>query len=213
MSSHIKNLNDLKDLRKSLKVKKEAEEKADQERRKREAAAMRDADLFRRSVGDVVRLPSDDKIFPAAPPPQPVARERLADEEAALKASLSDEFSVEALLDADAALSYSRPGVGTDVVRKLRKGHWPIQDQLDLHGLRRDDARDLVADFLEESRERGMRCVRIIHGKGLGSANQEPVLKKMVLSWLAQKEEVIAFCQAKVADGGSGAVVVLLKGR
>lgn len=213
MTHRIKNLNDLKDLRKSLKVRKEAEDKADQERRKREAAAMRDADLFRRSVGDVVRLPSDDKIFPAASPPQPVARERMADEEAALKASLSDEFSVETLLDADAALSYSRPGIGADVVRKLRKGHWPIQDQLDLHGLRRDDARDLVADFLEESRERGMRCVRIIHGKGLGSANQEPVLKKMVLSWLAQKEEVLAFCQAKVADGGSGAVIVLLKGR
>lgn len=213
MTSHIKNLSELKSLRKALKEKEEAEEKARREQKRHEAAAMRDADLFRRSIGDVVPIFANDNIFPAPPPPQPIARQRISDERAALDESLSDEFSVESLLETDASLSYSRPGIGPDVVRKLRRGHWTIQDQLDLHGLRRDDARDMVADFLRRSGVRGFRCVRIIHGKGLGSVNQEPVLKKMVHKWLAQKEEVVAFCQAKAADGGSGAVVVLLKGR
>jgi DNA-nicking Smr family endonuclease len=98
-------------------------------------------------------------------------------------------------------------------VRKLRKGRWAIQDEFDLHGMRRDEARQALADFLREVTRRGLRCVRIIHGKGLGSVNKEPVLKGMVHKWLVQKDEVVAFCQAKAADGGSGALVVLLKGR
>jgi len=213
MPAQKQNLDDLKSLRKALKDKREADEKALQERKQQEAQAVRDAELFRRSVGNVTPLSRNDKVFPAAPPPPPIAHQRMADEAAALQESLSDEFSVESLLDTDEALSYARPGIGHDVVRKLRRGHWVIQDQLDLHGMRRDEAREMVADFLRKAGARGLRCIRIIHGKGLGSANQEPVLKKMVHRWLVQKEEVIAFCQAKAADGGSGAVVVLLKGR
>ena len=81
------------------------------------------------------------------------------------------------------------------------------------YSMRRDEAREALADFLREVTRRGLRCVRIIHGKGLGSVNREPVLKGMVHKWLVQKDEVLAFCQAKAADGGSGALVVLLKGR
>lgn len=125
--------------------------------------------------------------------------------------SLSDEFTVEALLDSDAALSFARNGIGPDVIRKLRRGHWVIQAQLDLHGLRSDEARAALADFLRDAGKRGLRCVRVIHGKGLGSINKEPVLKNKVRNWLVQKDEVIAFCQAKAADGGAGALVVLLK--
>ena len=139
--------------------------------------------------------------------------QRIADEKLALRESLSDEFSVESLLETDEALSYTKEGIGPDVVRKLRRGHWVIQDQIDLHGMRRDEAREMIVEFLRQAALRGIRCVRIVHGKGLGSVNNEPVLKKLVHNWLVQRSDVIAFCQAKPADGGSGAVVVLLKGR
>lgn len=135
----------------------------------------------------------------------------MADEQAALQESLSDEFTVETLLDSDAALSFARPGIGPDVLRKLRRGHWVIQDQLDLHGKRTDEAREALADFLRDAGKRGLRCVRIIHGKGLGSFKKEPVLKNKVRNWLVQKNEVIAFCQARAVDGGAGALIVLLK--
>jgi DNA-nicking Smr family endonuclease len=135
----------------------------------------------------------------------------LADEKAALAESLSDGFSPETLLETDEALSFARLGIGPDTLKKLRRGHWSIQAQLDLHGLRTDDARVATAEFLQESVKRGLRCVRVIHGKGLGSANKEPVLKGKVRSWLTQKQEVIAFCQAKASDGGAGALMVLLK--
>jgi DNA-nicking Smr family endonuclease len=101
--------------------------------------------------------------------------------------------------------------VGPDVVRKLRKRHWPVQDELDLHGMNRDTARDQVGDFLRRATGRGLRCVRVIHGKGYGSAGGEPVLRSMVHSWLVQKDEVVAFCVANRADGGHGALIVLLK--
>ena len=97
------------------------------------------------------------------------------------------------------------------MLRKLRGGAWVTQDQLDLHGLRTDQAREALGQFIRNSVKRGMRCVRIIHGKGLGSLNKKPVLKNKVRNWLVQKEEVIAFCQARAADGGSGALMVLLQ--
>ena len=124
---------------------------------------------------------------------------------------MSDDFTVETLLDTDEALSYARNGIGPDVIRKLRRGHWVIQSQLDLHGLRTDEAREALGEYLRGAVKRGLRCVRVIHGKGLGSINKEPVLKNKVRNWLTQKDEVIAFCQAKAADGGAGALIVLLR--
>lgn len=213
MSDSFKNLSELKGLGKALKKQKEAQELAERERQRQAREALREAEVFRHAVGDVTPLRSPNRADLSSQPPQPIAHQREADERAALHASMSDEFDVTTLLDVDAELSYTRPGIGPDVVRKLRKGHWVIQDEFDLHGMRRDEARDALADFLREVARRGLRCVRIIHGKGLGSVNREPVLKGMVHKWLVQKDEVIAFCQAKAADGGSGALVVLLKGR
>ena len=207
----IKQFSDLKALQRELKQEQERRKQEAAERKRLAQQAQRDADLFRRSIGDVAPLPSRNLHVDTPPRPLPVARQRIADEQAALQESLSDEFSVESLLDTDEALSYARNGIGPDVVRKLRRGHWVIQDQLDLHGLRRDQARDMLAEFLRQACKRGLRCVRVIHGKGLGSVNREPVLKNKVRNWLVQKEEVLAFCQAKAADGGSGALVVLLK--
>ncbi len=124
--------------------------------------------------------------------------------------AISDEFNVESLLDTDESLSFRRPGIGPEVVRKLRRGVWAIQAQLDLHGLRRDAARERLALFIHEARRGGLRCVRVIHGKGNGSPGREPVLKAKVQGWLVQKQEVIAFTQARASDGGTGALMVLL---
>jgi DNA-nicking Smr family endonuclease len=132
------------------------------------------------------------------------------DEQAVMREALSDEFDVETLLDTDEALSYKRPGLGPDVVRKLRRGGWRLQGQIDLHGMRREDAREALADFIREAHKNGWRCVRVVHGKGLGSPGKTPILKGRVQSWLVQKKEVLAFVQARPADGGAGALVVLL---
>jgi DNA-nicking Smr family endonuclease len=211
MSGSIKDFAALKALRTEIKAQEEARKAAEAERRRREQESRRDAELFRRSIGDVTPLPPADKAPSTIPRPLPIPRQRMADEEAALRESLSDEFNVDTLLDTDEQLSYARVGIGVDTVRKLRRGHWVIQAQLDLHGMRRDEAREALGEFLRNAVKRGMRCVRIVHGKGLGSINKEPVLKNKVRSWLVQKEEVMAFCQARAAEGGSGALVVLLK--
>jgi DNA-nicking Smr family endonuclease len=211
MSDSIKDFAALKALRAQLKAKEEARKAAEAERLRRERESRHDAELFRRSIGDVLPLGPSDRASPSVPPPLPIPRQRLADEMSALQESLSDEFNVDTLLDTDEALSFARVGVGPDIVRRLRRGHWVIQGQLDLHGLRRDEAREALGEFLRNAVKRGQRCVRIIHGKGLGSVNREPVLKSKVRSWLVQKEEVIAFCQARAVDGGAGALVVLLK--
>jgi DNA-nicking Smr family endonuclease len=211
MSGPIKDFAALKSLRAEIKAQEEARKAAEAERLRREKESRRDAELFRRAVGNVAPLPPSDKAESTVSLPLPIPRQRMADEQAALEESLSDEFNVDTLLDTDDELSYARGNIGRDTLRKLRRGHWVIQAQLDLHGMRREEAREALAEFLRNAVKRGMRCVRVIHGKGLGSVNKEPVLKGKVRSWLVQKQEVIAFCQARAADGGSGALVVLLK--
>lgn len=211
MSAPIKDFSALKTLRKDLKAQEQARQAAKAEQLRREQQSKLDADLFRRSVGDVAPLPSNDKRTASTPRPLPIPSQLLADERAALRQSMSDEFNLETLLDCDDSLSFARNGIGPDIVRKLRRGHWVIQNELDLHGMRSDEAREALAEFLRNADKRGLRCVRVIHGKGLGSVNKEPVLRGKVRNWLAQKAEVIAFCQARAADGGSGALLVLLK--
>ena len=209
--SSLKNFADLKSLGQQLKVQQEAKQKAEAVRLEQEKRAKAEANIFRSSVGSVEPIRASVKHLPKPSRPAPLPFHHLADEQAALQESLSDEFDADSLLETDENLSYTRPGVGADVVRKLRKGHWVIQAQLDLHGLRRDQARDSLGEFLRKCGRNGTRCVRIIHGKGLGSVNKEPILKHKVRNWLIQKDEVLAFSQATAADGGSGALIVLLK--
>jgi DNA-nicking Smr family endonuclease len=211
MPAPIKDFAALARLRTELKSQQEARALAEAQRVRLEQQRRIEADLFRHSVGTVAPLAAANKTLLQAERPEPIARQHLADEQAALAESLSDDFSIETLLDTDAELSFARSGIGPDTVRKLRRGHWVIQSQLDLHGLRTDEAREALSEYLRAVGRRGLRCVRIIHGKGLGSINKEPVLKSKVRNWLVQKDEVLAFCQAKAADGGSGALVVLLK--
>jgi DNA-nicking Smr family endonuclease len=168
---------------------------------------------FARAVGEVQPLPEPGRVHGHLPRPEPLPRQREADERAALREALSDEVDVESLLLTDDGLSFRRPGLNPDVVTRLRRGQWSIQAQIDLHGLRRDEARDQLGAFVRQSLRSGCRCVRVVHGKGLGSPGGEPVLKAKVQRWLAQCAEVIAFAQATGAQGGAGALVVLLERR
>ena len=185
------------------------EHKAQRAEAQKRAEAERD--LFQRAAGKVQPLPRHGRVHH---PPEPVAAipaQRQLDDQRVLKEALSDEFDASTLLEVDEAMSFRRPGIGIDVARKLRSGHWSIQSEIDLHGLRSDDAREALAAFLREAGRQGLRCVRVVHGKGLGSPGKTPVLKGKVHSWLVQKNEVLAFVQARADEGGAGAVVVLLK--
>lgn len=213
----LKDFADLKSLAKQLKEQADARAAAEAERAKQEKTRAVEANIFQASVGGVKRMPVSDRYVPSLPKSAATAAAparkltQAEDDAAVLRESLSDLFEVDHYLEDDPALNYAAPGVGPDVVKKMRKGHWPVQDELDLHGLRRDDARDAIGDFLRKSAMRNHRCVCVIHGRGFGSRGQEPVLKSMVHSWLVQKEEVVAFCQARSSEGGEGALIVLLR--
>jgi DNA-nicking Smr family endonuclease len=170
-----------------------------------------DVELLREALKDVAPLPDSGRALLATTPPDPVPMQRIADERQVLEDSLSDHFPIELAIESGEELSFVRDGLAQQVLRKLRRGHWVVQDHIDLHGLRSDEARQLLVAFLNQCQRRGHRCVRVVHGKGLGSKNREPVLKKKLSGWLRQRDEVLAFCQARAADGGSGATLVLLK--
>ncbi|MBX3637030.1 MAG: Smr/MutS family protein [Rubrivivax sp.] len=207
-----KSLAELGALREALRRReREAAERAAREREAR-AAAERQRRQFADAVGPVTPLPHHGRADPSAPRPEPLPRQRTLDEQAALREALSDEVDLESLLLTDDGLSFRRSGVGPDVVTRLRRGHWAIQAEVDLHGLRRDEARERLAGFVREAEKRGARCLRVVHGKGLGSPGREPVLKARVQRWLGQHAGVIAFTQASGPQGGAGALIVLLKG-
>ncbi|HEU4374007.1 MAG TPA: Smr/MutS family protein [Telluria sp.] len=212
----LKDFADLKALRETLREQEHARAVEKAEREKREQKAREEANVFHSATKGIKPIPASDRyVAPMAriPVRGASAKARTVEEDnaAVLRESLSDQFDVEGLLDDDPTISYSAPGVGPDVARKLRKRHWPVQDELDLHDMNRETARDQVGDFLRRAMNRGLRCVRVIHGKGYGSAGGEPVLRPMVHSWLVQKDEVVAFCVANKGDGGHGALIVLLK--
>lgn len=200
-----------------LKVDRERHRREQAEALARERAALAHErahrEQFQRAVGPVHPLPPHGRAASAPSAIEPLPRQRQADEAQALAASLSDEVDVTTLLETDDALSFRREGIGPDVLARLRRGQWSIQRQLDLHGLTRDGAREALAQFIRQAERDGLRCVRVIHGKGNGSPGREPVLKGKVRAWLVQKTEVIAFTQASAADGGHGAVLVLLRAR
>ena len=203
-------LSDLAALKRQIdRQRREADERQRLEREAR-LKAERERHLFRLSVGDITPLEDAGKVLLQPPPPEPVPRQRELDEQAALEEALSDEMDVETLLETDEGLSFRRRHIGQDVVRRLRRGQWAIQAQVDLHGLRRDEAREALQAFLRLSRRLGHRCVRVVHGKGLGSPGKSPVLKSRVRAWLIQSRAVLAFVQARASQGGHGAVIVLL---
>ena len=170
--------------------------------------------LFQHAVKDARPLPDEVKharLHHAPKKPKPIPKQFILDEQQALADSLSDHYIPAHELETGEELLYLRDGHSPDILGKLRRGHWVVQAAIDLHGLISDEARLYVSTFLSDCKKRGIRCVRIVHGKGLGSRNKEPVLKHKLRGWLMQRDEVIAYAQARKTDGGSGAVIVLLK--
>lgn len=141
----------------------------------------------------------------------PDPRQTIADNESVLEESLSDELDSIEFLESDDGKSFRRPEVGPDVPRDLRRGRWSIVGQIDLHGMFVEEARIAVVDFLKKCQAHEWLCVRIIHGKGNGSPDRQSVLREKVRRWLKQRDEVIAFCEPRENDGGSGATLVRLK--
>jgi len=172
-----------------------------------------DDDEFRKAVADVRPLKPLRRAAPARTPARPVPVQSLRDERAALFESVEGPLTPDEALETGEELVYLRDGLARMVLRRLRRGHWVVQAHLDLHGMNRQEAAIHVADFLLSAAQRGQRCVRIIHGKGYGSKNREPVLKAKLRAWLMPRDEVLAFCQAPPHEGGSGALLVLLKAR
>ncbi|MEI2767432.1 MAG: Smr/MutS family protein [Nitrosomonas sp.] len=169
-----------------------------------------DNTLFRNAMRDVVPLSASNRIASDNRPITPIPRKRRPDS-VNISVDLSSEHSFISSIESGDDWSFARPGVSHQTLRRLRRGYWPIQDNLDLHGYTRDAAHQELIAFLENCTENQFRCVRVIHGKGLSSPNRDPILKKQVGHWLVQYPRVLAFYQAKPSDGGGGAILVLLQ--
>jgi len=179
-----------------------------------EDAKDNESELFLEAVKDARPLKAKretKRVHHAPLRPKPIPKQFIRDEQQALADSLSDHYIPAHELETGEELLYLREGHSPDILSKLRRGNWVIQAAIDLHGLVSDEARLYVATFLNDCKKRGIRCVRIVHGKGLGSRNREPILKHKLRGWLIQRDEVIAYAEARRQDGGSGAVIVLLK--
>ncbi len=162
-----------------------------------------DEDLFRQALEGVTPLPPPDRITPTPKPRRPPTS-------LALSSPVTDNLSDHGAGDT-AITEFLRPGLNRMTLRKLRRGEWPIQDELDLHGLNTDEARKLLMAFLHDATQHGLRCVNVIHGKGWRSEGREGILKIHTRHWLTQHPQVLAFCDATPVAGGGGAVWVLLK--
>jgi DNA-nicking Smr family endonuclease len=206
-------LEQLRELQQQLQHEREAEAAAAVQRAEQAAREQAERESFAKAVGPVQSLRDAGRAQVPRERPEPHPHQRERDEQQAMREALSDEVDVESLLLTDDGLSFRRPGVGPDVPARLRRGQWALQGELDLHGLTREAARDRLVAFVREAHRRGQRCVRIVHGKGHGSPGRQPVLKAKVQRWLAQRNEVIAFAQASGAQGGAGALLVLLAPR
>jgi DNA-nicking Smr family endonuclease len=173
--------------------------------------------VLSQAFAGVTPLPHANRARLSKPKPSIRPAQRLADEAAALSASKFGEGQSPVAWDIgqeqESHQTFLRSGLGTDVLAKLRRGHWVAQSEIDLHGMTSTEAHAALGDFLSDARMHGWRCVRIIHGKGLSSPNREPVLKGKVRRWLTHWDDVLAYCEAQQHAGGSGALLVLLKGR
>jgi len=169
-----------------------------------------DSDLFRRVMSDAKPLQSEDRVSHEPKKPKPRARFSRADERAVLDESMR--ANVDELENDNAEfLRFHRPSVGRRTMRKLTRGKYSVQDEIDLHGMTQDEAHDRLKDFVEQCSKSGKLCVRVVHGKGLGSGLRGPVLKRSVNRWLRRWDPVLAFVSTPVVDGGTGAVYVLLR--
>ena len=165
---------------------------------------------LRAAMAGVEPLPDVNRVVLGTPRPSARPRQFIADEKAALHESLHGPIALQDRLEGGDEAQHLRIGVAAHVLRDLRRGRWVIQGETDLHGLNRDEARHQLASFLATSLHQGKRCLRVIHGKGHGSPQKLSILRQLVRGWLAQRIEVLAYCQARPQDGGDGALIVLL---
>ena len=171
-----------------------------------------DASLFRRLMSDITPLDQPQTVSPPRRKPPARARFSRADEQQALQDSLDSDVE-EYETSAGEHLRFQRPAVGRRTMRRLARGSFAVQDELDLHGMTRTEAREALRDFIADCAGRGHTCVRIVHGKGRGSGDRGPVLKRNVNAWLRRWDTVLAFTSARQVDGGTGALYVLLRRR
>ncbi len=164
-----------------------------------------DADLFQQALEGVTPLPPSNRL-----PPSPAAAKFKAPVTRISAPAATDNLSDHAASDIPLS-EFLSPGLNRMTLRKLRCGHWPVQDSIDLHGNTSDGARRLLVDFLHQAGQHGLRCVSIIHGKGWRTQGGEGILKLRVRHWLTQHAQVLAFIEAPANAGGGGAVWVLLK--
>ena len=170
----------------------------------------KDPDDFRQAMRGIKPLKSEARVPVTKPKPKPKAKFSKADERRALAESLEDD--IDAIEHGyGAALRFHRQHVGKRTMRKLQRGGYSVQAEIDLHGMTVDEARPRLADFIDYCASQGKYCVRVVHGKGLGSGNRGPVLKNAVNRWLRKWDCVLAFVSTRQVDGGTGAVYVLLQ--
>ncbi|MDP1772314.1 MAG: Smr/MutS family protein [Methylobacter sp.] len=167
-----------------------------------------DSDLFRQTIGKVHAVKNDKVQLTADNKPRPYPKAQAVNLEGHLNATA--EFDVEKLGIED-SVSYTAPGLQHNVLKKLRKGQFGLDAEIDLHGLNSNEAKRQLLHFLHYSVKNGCRCVHIVHGKGYRSEDNHPVLKNNLNLWLRQHQDVQAFCSAPPKDGGTGAVFVLLR--
>ena len=160
-----KSLQDLKQLRARLAEAEARAAQAAAERTRAQHKAQAEQALFARAIGPTQPLRPHGRVVHAPPPVAPEPLQRQRDEQAVLREAISDQFDASTLLHTDEHLSFRRPGIGPDVAARLRRGHWAVQAQIDLHGLRRDEAREALGQFLRDAQRAVLRCVRVVHGK------------------------------------------------
>jgi DNA-nicking Smr family endonuclease len=219
MRSNKAGLADLKRLHVAAQAAREADEaraKAQQKQTQTvSTASVADRQLFTRMTQAVTPLNADERILHRAASGKNTSdqltqrRARAAGSPPEPSLPLSNSFS--AFAENQTEVQWAAPGIGPDVQRQLRRAFWPISAHLDLHGLTSDQARGALATFVAQSQSHGARCVRIVHGKGYGSQNGQPVLKSRVAQWLTQFPAVSAFASAPIAHGGHGALLVLIR--
>ena len=169
-----------------------------------------DSDDFRQAMRGTKPLEAETRVPAAKPKPKPRARFSRADEREVLVESLDDDIDTFEH-GYGAALRFHRQHVGKRTMRKLQRGGYSVQAEIDLHGMTLEEAKPRLADFIEYSVSQGHYCVRVVHGKGLGSGDRGPVFKNAVNRWLRRWNSVLAFVSTRQVDGGTGAVYVLLQ--
>jgi DNA-nicking Smr family endonuclease len=174
-------------------------------KKKKDQPVSINAELFQQALDGVIPLPPSNRIFLAQP------LRRVPTRGTVISTHLIEDTLSDNDTGGDVPTEFLRSGMSRMTLRKLRHGRWPMQDTLDLHGFHSDAARKLLLEFLRDAVQHSLRFVCVIHGKGWQAGGKEGVLKSRVRHWLSQYSEVLAFCEAPLNAGGSGAVWVLLK--